>query len=288
MLDLESLNKRVETLEKLVEKILSLPQIETEFDKLCKLLNSNDWPAAIAPDLICDITSEQDKEDRAEGILDIIIATNLQNLSFLDFGCGDGHVVKRASKANPKVAIGYDIEESPKWKEEAWENSICTNNWETITKNGPFDIILLYDVLDHVDNQEEALVKIKSVCHKNSKVYARCHPFPSRHGTHLYQQLNKAFIHLVFTEEELNSLNVKPMKTQKITTPILHYNKLFQDNGFKLLKPVDVTKEPTESFFATNPLVRSRIKSNNNFKIKESEFPAQLENQFLDYVLQIR
>jgi len=56
--------------------------------ELVNLLNSKAWPHAVDPALICDISSEQDKEDRAEGILDLIIDIHLENLKFLDFGCG--------------------------------------------------------------------------------------------------------------------------------------------------------------------------------------------------------
>ena len=91
-----------------------------EFDVLKTLLNSPTWPAAVDPVLICGEDSNQDKQDRAEGILDIIIDVHLEKLSFLDFGCGEGHVVNHSLTQNPHKTVGYDIVQSEKWAEFRW------------------------------------------------------------------------------------------------------------------------------------------------------------------------
>ena len=120
----------------------------SEFQKLTELLKSDAWPHAVDPALICDVTSEQDKEDRAEGILDIIIDINLENLKFLDFGCGEGHVVNHSRSQKPKLSVGYDIKKFDKWNN--WEkspNSLFTTDWNKAKTLGPYNIILMYDVI---------------------------------------------------------------------------------------------------------------------------------------------
>src|SRR5207249_2471927 len=163
------------------------------------------------PTLICDITSDQDKEDRAEGILDLIIDVHLENLKFLDFGCGEGHVVNRCRTQKPRMAVGFDIKKIERW--EKWNktsNVYFTDDWDEAKRLGPYNIILMYDVIDHMLMSEQELIdrlkEVKESLAVNGRVYLRAHPWCSRHGTHLYYKLNKAFAHLVFTDEELKSL----------------------------------------------------------------------------------
>ena len=278
----------VETPEPVVETkaiVVIEPVVAIE---LVNLLNSKEWPHAVDPTLICDISSDQDKTDRAEGILDLIIDIHLENLRFLDFGCGEGHVVNRSKTQKPAMSIGYDIKKSEMWNK--WEtapNVFFTDNWQEVKNLGPFNIVLMYDVIDHMLCSYEELVSklkaIKELLAPHGKVYIRCHPWCSRHGTHLYQQINKAFAHLVFTNEELQALGYKQEKTRKILFPSKEYTHLLTSAGFKITSGPHQIKETVEPFFNTNPLLSKRIKSHFD---KIIDFPTlQLEQQFIDFVL---
>ena len=68
------------------------------------------------------------------------------------------------------------------------------------------------------------LNQVKSVCGPQTKIFTRCHSWMSRHGSHIYKQLNKAWVHLFFTEDELVKMGLKldftfkyffPLKTQQ-------------------------------------------------------------------------
>jgi 2-polyprenyl-3-methyl-5-hydroxy-6-metoxy-1,4-benzoquinol methylase len=263
---------------------------------LTELLNSPTWPAAVDPSLICDTNSEQDKEDRAEGILDLIIDVHLENLKFLDFGCGEGHVVNKSRTQNPKLAIGYDLKEYDKWN--AWEkagNVNYTNQWNVVKNSGPYNIVLLYDVVDHIESTDEELVKrlkeLKSILAPNAKVYVRCHPWSSRHGTHLYRQLNKAYVHMVFTDEEIKKMGYTQEKARKFKHPVTDYNNLWTAAGFKVINGPHHSKEGVEAFFKDQPLVKERIQEHykdSNWEILRSGdvFPSEpMESQFIDYTL---
>jgi 2-polyprenyl-3-methyl-5-hydroxy-6-metoxy-1,4-benzoquinol methylase len=275
----------------------SSPANTPEFQSLKNLLQSNEWPTAVDPSLICDISSEQDKNDRAEGILDLIIDVHLEGLSFLDFGCGEGHVVNKAKSQKPKFIVGYDIQEFEKWK--SWpsqENVFFTTDWAVIEQHAPYNVVLLYDVLDHVVGDEifviDTLKRIKKNLAPNGKIYDRTHPWCSRHATHLYHQINKAYIHLIFREEELKLMGYTTgIGTRKIIHPLLSYNNWFKAAGLNIIYGPQSLKENIETFFKTNPLCLKRIREvysqSHDEGIKSGKiFPTiAMEQQFVDYIL---
>lgn len=272
-------------------KILGTPD---EFETLKSLLESSQWPAAVDPVYICDVNSEQHKIDRAEGIVEIIIDSALNDLKFLDFGCGEGHVINHVLKQNPKFCTGYDIIEHPQWSNwEPNEKVAFTKDWDKVVANGPYDVVLLYDVIDHIVNEDpvDALKKIKSVLTPKSEVFIRCHPWCSRHGTHLYQKLNKAYIHLVFEPNELQALGLTETPCRHIIHPFSAYNDMFKRAGLKLLQKHSLKTEPVDKFFPNTPLVAKRIKSRwkdsheNDLKSGRRWPAIQLEMVFIDYVV---
>jgi len=262
----------------------------SEITELRMLSKSGIWPEAVPKDLICG-DSEEDKISRANGIVEEFIGESLKEKSFLDFGCGEGHIPYVVANQEAEQSVGYDL------KNQEWEHFdkpsklTLTSNWEDVEKLGPFDIILVNDVLDHTKNPKEELAKIQSVKKpQTGKVILRIHPWSSRHGTHIYKQLNKAYLHLVFTEEELISMGLEEMRTLKILDPISFYKKIIRESGFSIIKE-HVTTQPIEMFFTHTPEILRRIKS----KWKNSEtpelasgalFPREiLETQFIDFTL---
>lgn len=244
-------------------------------------LNLPSWPDAIEPALICSDT-EEDKFERADGILDLIITRPLTNLRFLDFGCGEGHVVIKSAERGTAVSVGYDIKRTGS---AAWEvdNPLLTTDLEKVAQHGPFDVILLYDVLDHAENisPSEILQQVKSLLAKDGRVYVRCHPWCGRHGGHLYRQINKAFVHLVLTTEELAVLGVTLEHTLKIIRPFWTYKQWVSSAGL-VQESQQIVKNPVESFFHTNETIRSRIQTS----LRMDTWPSvQLEQSFVDMVL---
>jgi 2-polyprenyl-3-methyl-5-hydroxy-6-metoxy-1,4-benzoquinol methylase len=254
----------------------------SEFEQLSAMLESDAWPAATTDDIEIEISSEQEKEDRAEGILSIIVNTNLTGLKLLDFGCGEGYVVHKARSQKPKLSIGYDIVAYPKWNDFAEDK--LTSNWTDVANNKPYDIILVYDVLDHITNesQVQVLKKLKQLLTSKGQIFIRLHPFCSRHATHL--KLNKAFVHLVFNEYELEILNLttSSQKIIKVINPTMTYNEMFTKAGLRIISH-DISRRPVEPFFFNTPLVAKRIKAH---WVDATVFPLTLlEQQFLDYTL---
>lgn len=242
---------------------------------LIDLLLSDKWPQAVSPFLICDDT-DKDKSERAESIFEFIDCP--AECSFLDFGCGEGHLAKHAQSQGRK-SLGFDIicADPPSWDQ---EGSILTSSWDKVIDRQPFDFVCLYDVLDHSENPTELLCKVRSVCHKRSKVFVRCHPWMSRHGGHHYRKINKAWVHLVFTEDELLKMGAESIFVHKYYFPLNDQKKWFIESGFSILHE-DRLISQVENIFQSE-MFRERLPLS-----KYKKFPVwQMSQTFNDYVLQ--
>jgi hypothetical protein len=220
-----------------------------------------------------------------------MINEDLSDKSFLDFGCGEGHVVVQADKNNVKKSVGYDPHSS---LPDSDEKCYFSNDFEKIREEGPFDIVLMYDVLDHlngiddsVDSTEiaermaKALSQVKLVTHENSKIYLRCHPWCSRHGGHLYNSLNKAFAHVVFSKSELEGMGYEVEGVAKVTHPRATYDTAIKNSGLKKISE-DIIQTKAEGFFKGG-LIAKRIVSHWGVGGKFPEY--QVGQDFLDYIL---
>lgn len=259
---------------------------EENFEDLKILLDSEDWPEAVFSLQIADENSEGDKDERASGIADILLPP-LKGKKFLDFGCGEGHVAKYVS-SEASVSVGYDIERSERsllmW-EDATAGFLLTVDIEKVKSYGPYDAILIYDVLDHAKDPTGVLSTAKSLLSDDGTIYLRCHPWCGRHGGHIYRALNKAFAHLVFSEDELKKLGLSAEYTRTIIFPLSSYDSIIKSAGFEAHEP-EIERQEVEPFFYDNELVRSRIL--NRFDISEwtAEKPVfQMSQCFLDYKL---
>lgn len=256
------------------------------FDQLRQAVVSDKWPEAVNPNLICDPKSETDKSERGRGIIELMIEEDLKSLKMLDIGCGEGHLVDLALSYQAATVVGYDIREQERWgRFEQNPNKIFTSNFDVVRSHGPYDIITIFDVIDHVQREtpSDLLFKANQVLADNGKIYMRCHPFTSRHGTHLYHGLNKAYAHLVFTEPELQQLEIDQTHAEpsiKVVYPLKTYAQFVQESGLKQVSHREIT-EKVENFFKIPKIAERIMKATNT-----TSFPEfQMSLQFVDYVL---
>jgi 2-polyprenyl-3-methyl-5-hydroxy-6-metoxy-1,4-benzoquinol methylase len=259
----------------------------SSFESLKQVLYSDRWPEAVNKNLICDPNSDKDKIERGRGILELMIDEDLKGLKVLDYGCGEGHCAYLSSEYDTITSVGYDVVEYPQWKNfEHKQNTTITTDWGFVKSNGPYNVIILFDVIDHlkIENPTEVLRKLGELLAPDGKIYMRCHPITSRHGTHLYHDLNKAYVHLVFTGEELRQL-VPESKFQEKNIgsfyPVATYNQQIEEAGLKVLNKRDIRENP-EDFFKT-PAIAERIMKNTG----HTAFPEfQMSLSFIDICLQ--
>lgn len=282
MCELEKMRIELKTVRHELEK-RGLPEIseyESQFTEIKKLVMSEEWPRAVDPRSI--ILTEDGAFNRAQQILDLIIGESLTDKSFLDFGCGEGHVVMQSLNQNPKIAIGYDIAPS-KIK---FDIDNFTSEFDLVKLKGPYDIVLLQDVIDHIENVDPIFVlkQIKSVMNSNGRLFVRNHPWCSRHGSHLYTKLNKAYAHLVFDESELSRMGGYTNEhTLKLFDPIENYKFWFSESGFKICSEIPYYKN-SEDYFKKEALVRERM-----VKHWDGDAIRMMKNmqiEFVEYVLE--
>jgi len=247
------------------------------------LVMSNFWPSAVDSTLIVD--NKEEKYYRAMSIVNIMVGQNIEGKKFLDFGCGEGHCAIAAAQKGAK-AWGYDIVDQEWGKLDRSDvpdgNAVTTTDFEEIKRNGPYDIVLIYDVVDHIidDNERlQALKNVKDVCGENAKVHVRCHPFTSRHGTHLYKKFNKAYAHLLLSDDDLKEYGGE--ETAEIKAPMKTYKDLFGESGFEI-QSMDAVKTPMEEIFKSEEMAKAfGSKVNGDAKWQGHVLPID----FVDYVL---
>lgn len=266
----------------------TVPQIASPatFDDLRNAVMSDSWPTAVNPRLIVDPNNVSAKEERGRGIIDLMVETDLEDTRMLDFGCGEGFSTRYAATKSCH-AVGYDIQEFDTWAS-CQESTIFTTNWEKVVANGPYDVILCFDVIDHLVGTSAiaSLKQMAKVLTPAGKIYMRTHPLTSRHASHLYHSLNKAYLHLVFSDNELQQL-VPSAKhsvpnTGNVRTPLITYESMIKNADLQIVT-TSPTKEAPDEFFKT-PAIADRIIKNLSINKNFPEF--QMSLSFIDYVLQ--
>lgn len=211
-----------------ITKINSLPSCdyslrfkELNSDLFMSLASNKIWPKSANIHRI--VKTEEEKQYRAKCILSDLVNYNLVGKRFLDYGCGEGHIVKEALKMGAH-AIGYS--ENPS------DHEFITNDFSVIESNGPYDFILLYDSIDHIINStHDTCIKINNLANRNGRVIIRTHPYTSIHGTHLHETLNMAYVHLFLTDEQISDLGGKQEQTVKLYNPEQFYTSIVSNQS---------------------------------------------------------
>lgn len=247
------------------------------FEELKNLIYTDKWPEAVYKQLYCKADNVAEKKERGSAVVELM-CDNLRLLKFLDFGCGEGYSTEYA--ATITTAVGYDVASY-----DNWNSKIFTTNYADVVKQAPYDVILLFDVIDHLQQESasEVMRKVKNVLSPDGKIFLRAHPYTSRHARHLHHYINKAYLHLIFSKEELSSLIPEQnlaLENFGSVFPLRQYDDLFKSVGLKTVSRRDIV-EPVEPFFKQG-VIAERILKNLNLK----ELPEfQMSLSFLDYTL---
>lgn len=272
-------------------KIPVSPETKTEqlkdFTELRMILKSSIWPKAVEDDQILSGEDSKTKIEKAIMGLISLIKNEFENKNILDLECEDGLYAKTAvENLYAKKTVGYSKKNT--WEKFSNDNVILTTDWEIVKSNAPYDIIYANDAIDHSEDFDKILENTKELKSEKTRIYIRCHPWCSRHGAHLHTQLNKAFAHVVFSEEELQIMGLKTKFTHRLLDPLTSYRKLFQKVGYTILSE-EIIKTTVEPFFYKNDRILRRIaekwQTMTGFS-NSNKFPREyMEIEAVDYIL---
>jgi 2-polyprenyl-3-methyl-5-hydroxy-6-metoxy-1,4-benzoquinol methylase len=263
----------------LLKGMPGINRYEIDLKKLSELINSSEWPEAVPSDMIP--KTEEEKQIRADTVLDIVVTEFLEGVRFLDMGCGEGHMVVSAANRGAKMAVGFDIREQ--WRFEEVNNQIFTTEPSEVEKMAPYNVILLYDLIDHIQSisPNHLIHKLKNLLAPSGRIYVRAHPWCSKHGGHLYNRLNKSYIHMILDDTELLRLfGINSEFALKLSNPLETYRKWFKEAGFIIKDEAITTKKVDEFFQNAPPIVMDRL---NGCQIDM----ANLAIEYVDFVLEI-
>jgi SAM-dependent methyltransferase len=239
------------------------------------------WPEAVPQFLVAKDASFEDQVNRANAVLDMLLDRHVTGLNFLDFGCGEGWIAQQILKRGAIESIGYDIKQYDSWSN--LKDVKFTTNFNDLKPNY-FDVIFLYDVLDHCEDPVFLMSQVQNLIKPSGVVYVRCHPWTSKHATHLYKQgLNKAHVHLFMSYDELKELiQQDPNFTRMEKSPVDAYHWWF--NNFDIKKEREV-KEPVNGFFHV-PAFKELLANEQQIPMKDIDnFLRLMEIQFVDFCL---
>ena len=246
------------------------------------LMGIDCWPEAVAPHLITN-PSKLDQSNRAKAVLDMMVDRPLEGQKFLDYGCGEGWIAYQAIQRGVGESTGFDIQKNEVWA--GLTGPTYTSDY-ALLKEGHYDIVMLYDVLDHCHDPIDLMAKVKRVLRPDGTVYVRCHPWTSKHATHIYKQgLNKSYLHLFLNQGEIDEL-LGDKGTQVFTRPekkpLDAYRYWFSQFNVKKERLVE---EQVSEFFHV-PAFKELLANENQIPHEEiDDFLRRMKIQFVDYVL---
>lgn len=138
--------------------------------------------------------------------------------SLLDLGCGDGSIARIVASRNPKIKItGIDLEAHPHWGIEPPKNLDfkVASIYNLPFKKDAFDSVMLKDVLHHLPDPEEVLVKIARIAKKQILVIEA-----NRYNPISYIRMVKIAGHEHFSRKKLNKIIGKPATIHTFETHV--------------------------------------------------------------------
>ena len=282
-----------EQIEKLINKLQEVIQLLSESKNNIQITDEQlqGWPKAVE-----EITKIDDNAAKtAKGLLALIqMRVDTKDKTILDFGCGEGYIAASAGN-NAKKIVAYDIKDkifAPS------DKIIKTTDYNQAIKEGPYDVIICHDVLDHIEptnSIEEnthlepfhisTLQKLANLLTEHGKIHIRCHPWTSRHGGHIHRHQNMAFLHLILTDQEYEKscMLTNVQVTHRIYRPFEYYNRCIAKSGLKATNTT-IEHQDIEDFVA-NKLGPKIIDSWPNPKPNPEELKELLKINFIDYIV---
>ncbi len=191
----------------------------------------------------------------------------------LDIGCAEGGVLTAFERAGYKcTGLEYSSYRVDYAKEKGSPNiKFIQGNIEEFSYNEKFDVILMLDVIEHLNQKLRALENIKKMLLREGIVIISFPSFRSPFGGH--QQVMKSmlryipYIHL--TPESIYRWLLEKVERQnfeshfqnyKTGITIREFEKLIHQVGFKIIKRINYFVRPRQAFRFGLKIRQNRIK----------------------------
>jgi len=210
----------------------------------------------------------------------------LEKKNILDCGCGEGYNSREMANVAEKV-VGYDINQDDHWPDRAKENLFLTNDKELVAEHAPYHFIVLYDVIDHLQGEDPEVFMqwVSSVLHEHGQIFVRAHPWTSKTGGHFYETVNKAWVHLALTTDELIKAGMKATEPNvRAVRPMAAYEEWFKSAGLTV-KSKQVKADYVDNFFMNSGLLDRIIKVTWGGEIEAETAKMIMSNSWIDYLL---
>jgi len=284
-IDLEEFALSPKAVAEVVEPTVSKQdrQKEARQKHIRELMAIGDWPEAIDKHLEATATQE-DQINRANAVLDTMISRSTDGINFLDFGCGDGWMAKQMLLRKVCTSTGFDLITSDCWNQNDGVH-FCSAFREL--KKSHYDMIMLYDVLDHCEDPLLIMKQVRSLLAEDGVVYIRCHPWTAKHASHLYKDgLNKAYIHLFLTWDEIIDEGHTPLFTRMEKNPLEAYQWWFKSSEFNVVSSY-YHKSEVHPFFQQKAFQELLACEQQLDDKTFPQFMESMELEFADYELML-
>ena len=149
---------------------------------------------------------------------------SIKNANILDIGCGDGEYTSLfCQNGNKLVGLDYKNYVKPKYK----KFKFVKGNAENLPfSSGTFDLIISFDVLEHIKDDQKAVKEMHRVLRKKGKIFLET---PNK------ERLSYYLLYL------LGRKRIYPLKLGEDCTHLREYTKeklkeKFEEGGFKKLR----------------------------------------------------
>lgn len=175
------------------------------------------------------------------------LSSRVAHHKVLDLGCGASGISLALSELAPEMVCGVDIDkEAIQFAQKQAQQDSLKANMKFLTYDGKhlpfedqfFDVILLQDVIEHVENPLAVLSECKRVLNQNGRIYLTTFSWYHPHGMHLWSAFPGPWNHLIFPERIVtkihsgSSIKYEQMGFNKMTLSRL--NQLIREAGLAI------------------------------------------------------
>ena len=145
---------------------------------------------------------------------DLLSPAEIEGLRVVDVGCGMGDRTVVAARCGASLAVGIDSDpEKLRWARRLLRHTgtvgtrFVQGSADALPlRDGSFDLVLLLDVVEHLEDPLRALEELARILRPGGRVLVTFPPYRSPWGAHLVEHVRLPWAHLLCPEDDLLAL----------------------------------------------------------------------------------